>query len=343
MLQANSQSNNAELRVADIRSPAFREMQQSAFSRDLERLHSQLDRFVAVACPACGSTHQTPAFEKYRCRFVHCANCRTLYMSPRPTPEVMHDYYSHSENYRIWAKHIFPASEARRRESLCRPLLDAILDTCARHGVTPGHLLEIGPGFGTFAELALASGGFSRVSVVERTPEMAAACRSRGLTVHESAIEDLAASHIESADVLAFFEVIEHVFDPTTFLRAGLRLLRPGGLMVLTCPNGDGFDTRLLGPRSVAVDTEHVNLFNPRSIGLLLEGLGMEVLETTTPGRLDCELVREAVEDGSISLDGQPFLHQVLVDEADRLAAPFQRFLAENSLSGHLRVLARKC
>lgn len=330
------------LRVADIRSPAFREMQQAAYGRDLERLHRQLGDFVAVACPACGATHHTPAFEKYRCRFVHCDDCRTLYMSPRPTPAVMNDYYSHSENYRIWAEHIFPASEARRRDSLCRPLLDAILGACARHGISPGHMLEIGPGFGTFAELALASGSFQRVSVVERTPEMAAACRRRGLEVHESAAEDLPAAQTASADVLAFFEVIEHVFDPSAFLRAGLRLLRPGGLLVLTCPNGDGFDTRLLGPRSVAVDTEHVNLFNPRSIALLLEGLGLEVLETTTPGRLDCELVREAVDDGSFSLDAQPFLRQVLVDEADRLAAPFQRFLADNGLSGHLRVFARK-
>jgi len=39
-------------------------------------------------------------------------------MSPRPSPEVMAAYYGDSENYRFWAEHIFPASEAARRDKI---------------------------------------------------------------------------------------------------------------------------------------------------------------------------------------------------------------------------------
>jgi hypothetical protein len=81
------------------------------------------------------------------------------------------------------------------------------------------------------------------------------------------------------------FEVIEHVFDPAVFLHAASRLLRDGGLLVLTCPNGQGFDTATLGAASVAVDTEHVNLFNPSSLAALLVRSGYEVLDISTPGR----------------------------------------------------------
>lgn len=338
----DSTTATAPLSVAEIRAPQFRALQQQAYANDLARLHQRLNDFVPVACPACGQTQARRAFEKCRCQFVACTDCQTLYMSPRPTPEIMDEYYSQSDNYRIWAEHIFPTSEAQRREKICRPILQAIVQACERYGVELGHLVEIGPGFGTFAALATSSGAFQRVSAVERTPEMAAACRSRGVTVHELAIEDLPEHGVDPADVLVFFEVIEHIFDPAAFLRIAARLLRPGGLLVLTCPNGAGFDTQVLGARSAAVDTEHVNLFNPPSISGLLDRLGFDVLEAVTPGRLDVELVREAALDGSLDLSGQPFLRQVLVDEFDRLGRPFQQFLADNGLSGNMRVVACK-
>ena len=333
---------NPTLSVAEIRSPRFKAMQAQAYANDLARLHARQHEFVAVACPACGETAATRAFDKYRCQFVSCRHCETLYMSPRPTPAVMDAYYGQSENYKIWGEFIFPASEARRREKICQPMLDAIVQACRTYGVAPGHLIEVGPGFGTFAALAHGSGAFQRVSAVERTPDMATACRRQGVTVYEMAVEDLPGSFDDPADVLALFEVIEHIFDPEAFLRTGSRLLRAGGLLVLTCPNGAGFDTQVLGARSLAVDTEHVNLFNPKSLALLMDRLGFEVLEVTTPGRLDAELVREAILDGDFDVSGNPFLQQVLVDEFDRLGAPFQRFLADNGLSGNMRLIARK-
>jgi hypothetical protein len=69
-------------------------------------------------------------------------------------------------------------------------------------------------------------------------------------------------------------------------------------------------------------------------------GAGFDVLEATTPGRLDAELVRDAVMRGERSLD--PFLQRVLVDEWDDLGWPFQQFLAANKLSSHMWIVARK-
>jgi len=68
----------------------------------------------------------------------------------------------------------------------------------------------------------------------------------------------------------------------------------------------------------------------------------MEVLEAETPGKLDAEIVRKRVLSGLIDLSAQPFLRRVLVDEWDRLGGVFQRFLAENSLSSHMWIVARK-
>ena len=330
------------LSLAEIRSDDYQALQVAAYQRDVERLHARLGDFVRARCPACDADEPIPRFDKYRCSFVECKACATLYMSPRPSPDVMSDYYGNSENYAVWNKYIFPKSEASRREKICRPNLDRIVAECRQRGLTRRRLLEIGPGFGTFAALAKESGFFESVTVIERTPEMVAACRSKGLEVIDSSLEDIGAMHEGTADVAVCFEVIEHVFEPIDFARRIARLLGPGGLFVFTCPNGKGFDTMMLESASPSVDTEHVNLFNTRSIAVLLGRAGFSVSDVETPGRLDVELVRRAVLAGQSELDQQPFWRRLLVEDFDALAADFQRFLVQHRWSGNMRVVAEK-
>lgn len=330
------------MKIGDIRPTELRHLQEQAYARDLERLRKRLPEFVQVNCPACAGDRSRAAFEKYGFAFRRCDDCRTLYMSPRPTPEVMASYYGNSDNYRFWAEHIFPQSEANRREKIHRPMLDYLVAACERHGVPRERLVEVGPGFGTFVALATASGKFRDVLAVERTPEMAKACRERGAKVIERPVEELAEGEIGEIDVLVSFEVIEHLFNPADFLRSVARVLRPGGLLLLTCPNGEGFDTAVLGAQSGQVDSEHVNLFNPQSLEGLLKRTGFAVLESQTPGRLDAELVRNAALEGRIDISSNYLLRKVLIDEWDRLGQAFQEFLAGNGLSGHLLILARK-
>lgn len=315
--------------------------QEAAFERDIRRLQARRSEFVTIACPACGSVDHDFAFTKHTFDYLNCSHCHTIYMSPRPSPEVMDSYYSHSENYQYWAKYIFPASEASRREKVHRPWLKRVIEYCDRFEISHGTLLEIGPGFGTFAALATSSNHFDEVIVVEPTPELAQACRDRGVKTIEKRVEDID-REIGEVEIVVSFEVIEHLFNPSLFLQQCSQRLKEGGLLVLSCPNGRGFDIAVLGANSLAVDPEHVNLFNPRSLTHLVEQHGFQVREVSTPGRLDAELVRTAARDGQIDLSNNPFLHRVLVEEWDQLGWPFQKFLAENGLSSHLWLVAQK-
>ena len=136
-------------------------------------------------------------------------------------------------------------------------------------------------------------------------------------------------------------KVIEHLFDPHEFVSHMSRLLLPGGLMMLTCPNGQGFDIETLGTASTTVDHEHLNYFNPSSLAALLARSGLEVVESFTPGKLDAELVRNKVLEGEFSLAGQPFLQKVLIDEWDRHGQAFQDYLVASGMSSNLWVVAR--
>lgn len=315
--------------------------QEEAFARDIAKLQARSGEFLKVACPACTSEVAFKKFEKHTFNYDECKNCRTIYMNPRPSPAVMEWFYGNSENYEYWAKHIFPASESSRREKIHKPWLQRIVNYCEQFGIPQETLVEIGAGFGTFSAVAQESGAFKNVFAVEPNPGLAAACRERGVNVVNLPIEKIT-DEMPPADVAVSFEVVEHLFKPEEFLEQCRKILRPGGLLVVSCPNGLGFDIATLGAESLAVDPEHVNLFNPKSLSILLKRCGFEVLSTTTPGRLDAEFVRTAILEGRYDVDGQPFLKTVLMDEWETLGWNFQQFLAESGLSAHMWCAAQK-
>lgn len=335
-------SENPESRLAEneIRPTELMDEQVRRFANDVARLLKHEGEFVDAACPACGSAERTPRWKKYGMSYVTCSGCETVYICPRPPPAVLDEYYAKSENYAYWNDVIFPASEGARREKLFAPRAKRLAEIVTRHGVGRESLLEVGAGFGTFGEEMKKLGVFGRYMGVEPTPNLAATCRSRGLEIFECPVEKVTLPDA-SVDMVASFEVIEHIYDPGAFLDQCRRYLKPGGLMVVSCPSAKGFDVLELGALSGAVDVEHLNYFHPSSLSLLFERHGFKTLEVSTPGKLDAELVRTQVLAGQHELT-DPFLRTVLIDRWAELGGAFQTFLADNQLSSHLWLVAQR-
>jgi SAM-dependent methyltransferase len=329
------------LRETEIRPDELMAEQARHYEADVARLLERRDQFVNVSCPACGGDASHPMWRKYELEFVSCDACETVYMDPRPSPDLLEEYYRTSQNYEYWSRVVFPASEQARRAKIFRPRAERVAEIARRHRSTMGTAIDVGAGFGTFCEELRALGSFERIIAVEPEPHLAAICRERDLEVIEAPIErvDLGPA---SADLVTAFEVIEHLFSPGDLIARCRDVLAPGGLLIVTCPNAKGFDVVQLAELASAVDTEHLNYFNPASLAGLLAEQGFEVLERQTPGRLDAELVRKRALTGGYDLDQQPFLKQVLIDDWETLGAPFQDFLVETGLSSNMWVVARR-
>jgi len=331
----------AKLTEEAIRPSELMAKQKVVALTDVGRMLSRYEEFVDVPCPACGLDKATPKFVKNGIQYVECESCVTFYVNPRPTSEVLDWFYQGSPNYAYWNDVIFPASEKVRRERIFVPRVDRLLELCSKYEVHTNSLLEIGSGFGTFCSEVKCRKIFDRIVAVEPTPGLAKTCRERGLEVIEKPVEEIQRDHIDLFDVIANFEVIEHLFEPADFIRAAANLLKPGGLLILTCPNGKGFDIETLGIVSDTVDHEHLNYFNQKSLAKLIGDCGLEVLESFTPGVLDADLVRNKVLAGEFDLSRQPFLQKVLIDKWDELGSSFQGFLIQNALSSNMWVVAR--
>lgn len=326
----------------DIRPENLMVKQRIAALTDVGRMLSRCGEFVDVACPACDMVNSKSKFAKNGLNYVECGKCKTLYITPRPTPEVLEWFYKGSPNYAYWNEVIFPASEVARTERIFVPRVDRLLEICHRYKVETGAILEIGAGFGTFCSEVKKRNVFKRVVAVEPTPDLAKTCRERGLDVLEKPVEKIDLDAADLFDVVASFEVIEHLFAPVDVLKHMTRLLKPGGVLMLTCPNGQGFDIETLGAASNTVDHEHLNYFNPQSLATLLSACGLEMLESFTPGKLDAELVRNKILNGEFDVSSQPFLKNVLIDEWKTLGQSFQEFLIQQGLSSNLWIVARK-
>ena len=106
-----------------------------------------------------------------------------------------------------------------------------VLDQLARYADS-GPVLDLGCGTGgVLAHL----GAFGRAYGIDPSAEAAGFCRERGLPVALGSGMDLPFADEAFGAVLAL-DVIEHVEDDVAILREARRVLRPGGVAILTVP-----------------------------------------------------------------------------------------------------------
>ena len=95
-------------------------------------------------------------------------------------------------------------------------------------------------------------------------------------------------------DVILFSDILEHIYDPVTVLRSHLKLLKPGGYVLISLPNVAIWNVRLelLFGRfryqdTGTLDRTHIRFFTRRSFRELLASCGLEVARSRiTPGIL---------------------------------------------------------
>jgi SAM-dependent methyltransferase len=114
-----------------------------------------------------------------------------------------------------------------------RILLSIVEQECERRGGRVERLLDVGSGTG--AMLQELSRFADEAVGVETDPIPLAMSRERGLAVQEAPANDLPSSD-ESVDVLTAFDVLEHVPDDVGAAAEFLRVLRPGGVAIVSVP-----------------------------------------------------------------------------------------------------------
>jgi SAM-dependent methyltransferase len=138
----------------------------------------------------------------------------------------------------------------------------------------PARLIELGCGSGA-ATAHLSRHGYDVVGVDGHLDLVACAARrapEAQLLVHDLT-HGVATLSLAPADVVAFFDVIEHLDDPVAALRDGASLLLPGGLVVGTVPARMDLWSR------TDVDDGHRVRYEPATLSRTLLDAGLEPVE----------------------------------------------------------------
>lgn len=84
-------------------------------------------------------------------------------------------------------------------------------------------------------------------------------------------------------DCITMDQAIEHVADPLSTLRDIEKILKPGGLVVFSTPNANGWGPRVFGKRWINWHTPyHLQFFSRRSIEIAAEHAGMKLEKCLT-------------------------------------------------------------
>lgn len=327
----------------DIRPAGLRKKGEKLFKLDARELLDKSRKFfVEVDCPACSRYNARTEFNKDGYAFKKCSKCRTLYISPRPTPAILKNYYSTSRVSKFWQKEMFPASRKMRCEKIHRPRVKIIRELLAKYKFGTKLLVDVGAGSGDFGLELAKRGIFKKIILVEPGHlKIEKYASNTTIEVMNDIIENVKLN--TKPDIITNFELIEHLFSPAVFLKNVYNLLDKGSFFMFTTPNLEGFELLTIYNKSLNVaGPDHLNYFNVESIRMLLKRVGFKVIEVATIGELDADIVRNGHLEDVIDISNQSFLYHMLIKKPKLYMKPFQLFLQENNLSSNMLIIAQK-
>ncbi|XDD52813.1 methyltransferase domain-containing protein [Leptospira sp. WS4.C2] len=319
------------MKESDIRPKELLKQYLDLVQVDAEKLDKS--KFTEIPCPACNSKITNSHLNKSGYTYQKCSECGSLFCNPRPSKEMLDDFYSVGISSKFWSEHFFPAVAEKRREILFRPKAKKIFDFLTGLNFNPNQICDVGSGYGIFLEELKSFYPKASLFGIEPSEEMAAISRSKGIETLVAMAENSAVWEGEF-DLVISSEVIEHVFSPIEFLNSVKKLAKPGGYVLLTGLGYEGFDILTLQERSNSIfPPHHINFMSVKGFETLFERLNFSAIEVFTPGELDVDIV--------ISNDSKNEFMSVLKTRGEAAIKELQELLKKYKLSSHVWVFAR--
>jgi len=240
---------------------------------------SLLSGLPSRACPACARDEHRNLFESYDgYPFVECTSCGCWYVPLVVDAALFERFFANCPA----AKGVVERAFAKRTSP------DNVQADLKRIGTYLDMLLPLLPMDNGRMYLDVGCGlGHSLKAASDRGMQAVGLESSRGcISIGTSNGADI--RHIDEPltgrfDLVTFWESLEHMADPAAVLSFSRPLLADRGLLAFTFPNQNSPLVRVQRNDCSVVnggcDTPgHINLFNPSSIGVLLDRCGLSVL-----------------------------------------------------------------
>jgi len=224
------------------------------------------------ACPGCGSDQRHFPFrlnDSYR--VACCDACGLHYLYPRLMEAAMQEVYRQSSYYEGGTSGYADTSYTGQEAAL-RATFKCLLRNLAKRGLTGGDLLEVGCGYGYLLDEARSL--FNRRVGTEFSAHGAEIARATGAEVFVGGIEQV--SPDRKFDCIIAIQVIEHVYQPLSFVKQVASHTKAGGYIVLATPDIGGALRKTMGRSWPSFKVpEHVVYFDLQTLRELMHQAGL--------------------------------------------------------------------
>ncbi len=229
-----------------------------------------------ASCCVCGALGD-PLYDNDPFAVVRCSSCSLVFVSPRLSAQALQRLYD-APSY--FEGGVYGAQAAWSPAMvLQRVWMAGRLAAISRLRPPPARLLEVGSGYGLFLERARDAGYDVRGVELSATAAHHAGTRL-GLDVFCGQLGQAPAGQ---ADVICFWDTLEHVPDPVAFLREVRSRLAPGGLFALSVPNVASAPAKVLRGRWWTLKPEqHIWHLSPETLRLLASAAGLVITTLVT-------------------------------------------------------------
>lgn len=126
-------------------------------------------------------------------------------------------------------------------------------------------ILEVGCGRGDFLKKLKDTNKTVDIAGLELNRKAVTEGRDVGLNVVEDTIEEHSANNSDKYDIVCSFQVLEHIHDIREFVQSCVKVLKPGGKLIISVPNNDSF-IRHDKANILNMPPHHMGLWNSTSL-----------------------------------------------------------------------------
>jgi 2-polyprenyl-3-methyl-5-hydroxy-6-metoxy-1,4-benzoquinol methylase len=215
-------------------------------------------------------------------------------MNPQPLHEDVKKRYQEGYGSDYLSYEIANEASFLRLQELA--LQDAAFDVIEAQLLREGkkRLLDIGCATGALLE-KLQGRGWNVSGIEISTPQAEYARQNKKLDVIDVPLEK-AGFESGAYNVVLASHLIEHLNDPGAFVREVHRILAPGGYFLVTTPNIDGFQSKLLGGKWRSAIFDHLYLFSKKTLSRVLKDAGFSIESISTWGGLAAGLAPKPIK-----------------------------------------------
>lgn len=223
-----------------------------------------------TCCPLCGTDGNKRLYEIKPFTVVQCLSCSLGYLSPRAKEEAIMKLYDSSQYYQSAGDYGY--TDYTFQERGLRKSFRHLLRILEKNGTSKGRLLEIGCGPGFFLDEA--KGSFSYRAGMEMCRDIVLPNVADKIII--GSLDRL--NPADQYDLIVAISVLEHVYNPVSFIKSLLRNLNRNGKLVIVTPDFNNIWRHIFRKRWQSFKLpEHVTYFNHKSLDILARLCGFKL------------------------------------------------------------------